>query len=224
MVSKAVTLPPPPSGFVRFSTKTCSDLRFEQGIPSSMLHHYRLLRQMWKDPSLEKLECESDLIPFLVRRHYRSLVQVAIKKLKLLGAVLVCRRKHGPSVTINVKLASLTHAVNVDLCPIMETGLALPEESSFPHPSSLWPSPDIQKQTAKAGVNLTAHHDFEWRLSFINHEQIMLDHIDANGGCRKKVLRILKGLALDFWATSSKSALTSYHLKVDEIALAQRQI
>ena len=200
VVSKNVPLPDPPAGFSRIEKN--------------------YVGRMWQNSNLEKLDFGSHIIPFLVRRHYKSVVTAAIRKHGLQGTVMVSRRKHGPAVTLNIKLASLAHAVSVDLSPVVENHLSIHSSCGFPHPGARWPSPHVQKQMSEAGIGNTAHHDFEWRWSFVGPEQKMLDGMDADGGCRKKVLRILKGLAQDFWATSSKPALTSYHLKVSQIILS----
>ena len=200
VVSKNVRLLDPPAGFSRLEKID--------------------VHRMWQDPKLEKLDFGPHIIPFIVRRHYRKLVQAALRKHELQRTVTVSRRKHGPAVTLNIKLSSLAHDVSVDLSPVIETHLSIPPSCGFPHRGARWPSQLVQQQMLDAGISNTAHHDFEWRWSFVGPEQKMLDGMDADHGCRKKVLRILKGLAQDFWATSTKPALTSYHLKVSQIILS----
>ena len=229
VVEKDKPLPKPPAGFIRLSDGSSDEkqqdpyprrLDFGRDKTLFLAQHILKNQRMWKDHNLKKLHYEDNLVPFLVRSHFRSLVQAAIKKLQLSGTVFVSHRKHGPAVTINIKVAEIPHAVNVDLCPVVETALPLEKKFGFPHQNSLWPSQDKQKQMVKAGFSFTAQRDFDWRYSFVKQEEIMQGGIDADGGCRKMVLKILKGLAQDFWADYSKSVLTSYHLKVGQIILA----
>ncbi|CAM5158414.1 unnamed protein product [Natator depressus] len=65
----------------------------------------------------------------------------------------------------------------------------------------------------KTGTDLVAKNSY-WRLTFSLAETQLLKDIDADGGCRQKVLRVLKQINMEKWVPRYGKVLTSYHLKM----------
>ena len=73
--------------------------------------------------------------------------------------------------------------------------------------------------TVDKGVQLVAKKNYHWLISYNECENVLISHIDDDGGCRKKYHKIMKRLNYDCWALRNendepKLILSSYHLKV----------
>ena len=69
------------------------------------------------------------------------------------------------------------------------------------------------------GVQLVAKKNYHWLISYNECENVLVNHIDDDGGCRKKYHMIMKRLNYDIWSMKDendepKLVLCSYHLKV----------
>ena len=123
----------------------------------------------------------------------------------------VQKKVHGPAITLLVNPRSLDYQVSVDLAPMAQPKyLPFPARANWPHHNAAWPSPDKMTEISNVGVNVVAKKDFDWQVSFAEAEKKLVDRIDADGGCRKKVHRIIKRLNQEKW----KTCVTSYMIKV----------
>ena len=93
--------------------------------------------------------------------------------------------------------------------------LPLPVDCKWPHPGTYWPSDEKKQKLRIMGVNFVAKKDMYWLVSFGDMEQTLLDGIDEDGGCRKRLQRIMKRMRDEIWCPGNKPVLSSYHLKVN---------
>lgn len=55
---------------------------------------------------------------------------------------------------------------------------------------------------------------YHWQLSFLQAEQVLLEQLDEDGGCRRKCLRALRQMKEDVWCPGKRPVITSHHLQV----------
>ena len=122
--------------------------------------------------------------------------------------------RHGPALTFSVEVEG-HHPISVDFAPLLEAPRStLPTNVQWPHTGAQWPSKE-KKQTLKhMGVNFVAKKDMFWYISFGHMEKELLHKIDEDGGCRKRLQRIMKRMRDEIWCQGNKPVLSSYHLKV----------
>ncbi|XP_039390219.1 protein mab-21-like 3 [Mauremys reevesii] len=65
----------------------------------------------------------------------------------------------------------------------------------------------------KTGTDLVAKNSY-WRLTFSLAETQLLRDNDADGGCRREALQVLKQINMEKWVACYGKVLTSYHLKM----------
>jgi hypothetical protein len=128
------------------------------------------------------------------------------------------RKVYGPALTLKIpcQIGALTE-ISVDFAPVLPTHS--PFSSNWPR-SSQWPPSHKAQACKQCGYNDTAKKPFYWLSSYAECENILMDGIDEDGGCRKKTLRIMKNLREDIWRkTSYKPVISSYHLKVGNFSV-----
>lgn len=83
--------------------------------------------------------------------------------------------------------------------------------SSKRHPSD---PPTIFLFLQSFGFSLLARSSYHWQLSFSRAEQVLLEQLDEDGGCRRKCLQALRQMKEDVWCPGKRPVLVSYHLQV----------
>jgi hypothetical protein len=136
-------------------------------------------------------------------------------KICSLNKVQLDNTSHGPAVTLKIqcKIGALT-GISVDFAPVVPTHIPLSSHIYWPR-SKHWPPNNKVQACIQCGCNATAKKPFYWLDSYAECEEILMDGIDNDGGCRKMALRIMKTLREDIWRHKShKPVISSYHLKV----------
>ncbi|XP_070538633.1 protein mab-21-like 3 [Ptychodera flava] len=163
----------------------------------------------------EDMKMDDDLVPFKVRSLFKGMVQEAIRQRNLRETVHLCKKTHGPAITIKLTHQGFDDGIYVDLVPFVpNNGVGLPPSVLEKWPrTSLWPPADKVEEVKRVGINAVAKDSLYWQTSFQRCEVVLLEGIDKDEGCRKQCLRILKKLREDFWCRSTKPVLSSFHLK-----------
>ena len=132
------------------------------------------------------------------------------------GVVEMPDWRHGPAFTFKIKTSD-HHPISVDFAPVLTiTEESLPPDVKWPHQGANWPSEEKKRKLENMGVNFVAKKDAHWCISFGHMEHELLEDIDSDGGCRKKVMRIMKSIRDEFFNQGKNPALSSYHLKVNK--------
>ncbi|XP_065447206.1 uncharacterized protein LOC101939531 isoform X2 [Chrysemys picta bellii] len=116
-------------------------------------------------------------------------------------------------------------AVSIDLVPIIRNkvniSMAWPQQD-LRWFSDLWDREQGTEQRKptwniteiyKTGTDLVPKNSY-WRLTFSRAETQLLKDIDADGGCRREALQVLKQINMEKWRRRYGKVLTSYHLKM----------
>lgn len=77
-----------------------------------------------------------------------------------------------------------------------------------PFPSSRYFSPQ------SFGFALLARSSYHWQLSFLQAEQVLLDQLDEDGGCRRKCFQAVRQMQEDVWCPGKRPVISSHHLQV----------
>ena len=80
-----------------------------------------------------------------------------------------------------------------------------------PRPSH---SPRCLSPSQSLGFSLLACSRYHWQLSFLRAEQVLLQQLDEDGGCRRKCFQALRQMKEDVWCPGTRPVITSYHLQV----------
>lgn len=64
------------------------------------------------------------------------------------------------------------------------------------------------------GFALLACSNYHWQQSFLQAEQVLLDQLDEDGGCRRKCFQALRQMKEDVWCPGKRPVVTSHHLQV----------
>lgn len=64
------------------------------------------------------------------------------------------------------------------------------------------------------GFALLARSQYHWQLSFLQAEQVLLEQLDEDGGCRSRCLQALRQMKEDVWCPGKRPVITSHHLQV----------
>ena len=126
---------------------------------------------------------------------------------------------HGPAVTVEISNKQLEKvgvpSVSIDMAPAILTcsPMSIFGWPSRSHNITGWPSPEVINDVTKRGYDLVAKHNFFWTASFAVCEKMVSRHADQkDGGCRKKVHKIMKKKFATTWKTGK--AVSQYVIKV----------
>lgn len=144
--------------------------------------------------------------PFKVRARLRELVEEAMRDLGMEGRIQDVR-EGGPAVTFEeitpsdrrYPLISIDLAIAIDLREWPRHARKLP--------------PAIMNANAQLVPKVLVDQEDVWQISFSRVEKKIMQDIDQDGGCRKKVLQIAKHLK-DRSIAKGFFTLASYHLKM----------
>lgn len=64
------------------------------------------------------------------------------------------------------------------------------------------------------GFSLLARSNYHWQLSFSQAEQVLLEQLDEDGGCRRQCFQAVRQLLEDVWCPGKRPVITSHHLQV----------
>ena len=140
-----------------------------------------------------------------VRGHLRDLVEEAMLQLGMKGRFVKRPWEGGPAVTFEFVSGDPEFLyISIDLA----IGIDLRQwpPGARPRPAGV----ESAKAQLVPKVKLNANTEF-WQISFAQVEKAIMENIDNDGGCRKKVLQLakfFKGKSVGRW-----HPLASYHLK-----------
>ena len=121
----------------------------------------------------------------------------------------------GPAITITIEgTRRIPFEVSVDFAPMIPANMPFPSECRWPRPGIRWPSQGKIDKILQIGICHVAKKKFYWLLSFAQCEKELMKEIDADGGCRKAVHRIMMKLKGDVWCPERHPVLSSCCLKV----------
>ncbi|XP_004641777.1 protein mab-21-like 3 [Octodon degus] len=152
---------------------------------------------------------EGDIVPGKVLQVFRQLVEKAITTCHLSGKVSMLA--NSPAVWVAVETS--TCQVEIELAPTVEIPTAWPEKAQWPRCLKRWPSPEQVECIKSFGFNLLARSSYHWELSFSQAEQMLLEQLDEDGGCRRQCLRALRQRLEDVWCPGRRPVITSHHLQ-----------
>ena len=125
------------------------------------------------------------------------------------------RKVHGPALTLRIPYnKDGIEEISVDFAPTIPNIAKIQGYSKWPPAHVQWPSKSKIAELMQVPLNGIAKEPFVWLLSFARCEQVLMEEIDKDGGCRKKAHRIMKRLREEFWCKTSKPVISSYFLKV----------
>jgi len=137
----------------------------------------------------------------------------------LAGRIKVDKMVHGPALTLKIeykKRGSESVTINVDFAAVQCAKMTFPEYTDWLGRAQQkgWPSRAKINEINSKGINLVAKQNFFWQVSFAECEKTLVHDMDADGGIRKKVHRIIKSLYKEICKSSEHPELSSYMLKV----------
>ncbi|KAJ8350957.1 hypothetical protein SKAU_G00260870 [Synaphobranchus kaupii] len=163
--------------------------------------------QEWHDASVA---IEGDIVPAKVVNVFKEQLKAAIKACSLASKVSILET--GGSV-VRVAVETSEAQVEVELVPTVEMVNCWPKKARWPRLLKRWPSAERARCIKSFGFNLTATSNYHWLLAFSRAEQVLLECIDEDGGCRRKCYRVIRQLKEDEWCPGPKPAITAYHLQ-----------
>ncbi|XP_057355451.1 protein mab-21-like 3 [Manis pentadactyla] len=62
-------------------------------------------------------------------------------------------------------------------------------------------------------VCLAGCYSYHWQLSFLRAEQVLLEQLDEDGGCRRRCFQAMRQMKEDVWCPGKRPVITSHHLQ-----------
>ncbi|ELK30842.1 PREDICTED: protein mab-21-like 3 isoform X2 [Myotis davidii] len=152
---------------------------------------------------------EGDIVPAKVLQVFQKLVENAIETCHLSGKVSVLTT----GLTVHVAMETSKGQVEIELAPEVEIPTAWSKKAPWPRCLSRWPSSDRAKCVKSFGFSLLARWHYHWQLSFLQAERVLLEHLDEDGGCRRRCLQALRQMKEDVWCPGRRPVITSHHLQ-----------
>ncbi|KAK2106765.1 hypothetical protein P7K49_016279 [Saguinus oedipus] len=144
----------------------------------------------------------------------------------------------GNRSSVWVAVETSAYPVELELVPAVEIPTTWSEKARWPRCLQRWPSqervecikvsvdgtPTCQSSDASS---LTRHSitdcrqvsegklSYHWQLSFFRAEQVLLEQLDDDGGCRRKCFQVMRQLKEDVWCPGNRPVITSHHLQVN---------
>ncbi|VCW97625.1 unnamed protein product, partial [Gulo gulo] len=87
-----------------------------------------------------------------------------------------------------VAVETATGQVELELVPAVEIPTAWSAQARWPPCLRRWPSRQRVECIKSFGFALLACSHYHWQLSFLQAEQVLLEQLDEDGGCRRKCL------------------------------------
>ncbi|VFV29057.1 Hypothetical predicted protein [Lynx pardinus] len=153
---------------------------------------------------------EGDIVPAKVLQVFRKLVENAIGTCHLSGKVSMLTQLSAVWVAVETS----TCQVELELVPTVEIPTVWPEKARWPPCLKRWPSRQRVECIKSFGFALLACSNYHWQQSFLQAEQVLLDQLDEDGGCRRKCFQALRQMKEDVWCPGRRPVVTSHHLQV----------
>ncbi|XP_044889260.1 protein mab-21-like 3 isoform X4 [Felis catus] len=152
---------------------------------------------------------EGDIVPAKVLQVFRKLVENAIGTCHLSGKVSMLTQLSAVWVAVETS----TCQVELELVPTVEIPTVWPEKARWPPCLKRWPSRQRVECIKSFGFALLACSNYHWQQSFLQAEQVLLNQLDEDGGCRRKCFQALRQMKEDVWCPGRRPVVTSHHLQ-----------
>ncbi|XP_037682212.1 protein mab-21-like 3 [Choloepus didactylus] len=154
---------------------------------------------------------EGDIVPAKVLQVFRKLMGNAIRACHLSGKVSMLESY---SSVVWVAMETSACQVELELVPTVEIPTTWPEKAQWPRCLKRWPSPNKVECIKSFGFQLLARSNYHWQLSFCQAEQVLLEELDEDGGCRRKCFQVMRQMKEDVWCPGKRPVITSHHLQM----------
>ena len=151
-----------------------------------------LNRYQLKDP-------KGAIDPVQTRDHMLKLVKDAMVKLGLEPEAM----EVGPAINFELSYEEVPYPIDIDLVLYVQ-------QQDWPASATVNLRPDLKKLGVGLVPKVLEKDNKVWQISFSNIEINLFKNIDADGGIRKKLLRVVKYLKLK---TKWPKTVSSYNLK-----------
>ncbi|XP_014390028.1 PREDICTED: protein mab-21-like 3 isoform X2 [Myotis brandtii] len=168
----------------------------------------QFMKNLWQWHKAD-VSIEGDIVPAKVLQVFRKLVENAIETCHLSGKVSVLTT----GITVHVAMETSEGQVEIELAPEVEIPTAWSKRAPWPRCLSRWPSSDRAKCVKSFGFSLLARWHYHWQLSFLQAERALLEHLDEDGGCRRRCFQALRQMKEDVWCPGRRPVITSHHLQ-----------
>ncbi|XP_005389094.1 PREDICTED: protein mab-21-like 3 [Chinchilla lanigera] len=189
-------------------TRLSCPLRAPEGL-QQWLQVEQFMKSIWQWHEAD-VNIEGDIVPAKVLQVFRQLVEKAITTCHLSGKVSMLT--NSPAVWVAVETSVCQ--VEIELAPTVEIPTAWSEKAQWPRCRKCWPSPEKVECIKSFGFNLLARSNYHWQLSFSQAEQVLLEQLDEDGGCRRQCFQALRQLMEDVWCPGKRPVITSHHLQM----------
>lgn len=170
----------------------------------------QFLKNLWQWHEAD-VNIEGDIVPARVLQVFRKLVENAIETCHLPGnevSMLMDR----PGVWVAVE--TFAGPVELELIPSVEIPTSWSKKARWPPCLRRWPSAERVQCIKSFGFSLLACSNYHWQLSFLRAEQVLLEQLDEDGGCRRKCFQALRQMKEDVWCPGKRPVITSHHLQM----------
>ncbi|XP_035108461.2 protein mab-21-like 3 [Callithrix jacchus] len=188
-------------------TRLPCPLRDPEGL-QQWLEVEQFMKSLWQWHETD-VNIDGDIVPAKVLLVFRKLVENAIRTCHLSGKVSML----GNRSSVWVAVETSAHPVELELVPTVEIPTAWSEKARWPRCLQRWPSQERVECIKSFGFNLLASSSYHWQLSFFRAEQVLLEQLDDDGGCRRKCFQVMRQLKEDVWCPGNRPVITSHHLQ-----------
>ncbi|XP_008069763.2 protein mab-21-like 3, partial [Carlito syrichta] len=167
---------------------------------------FRKILWQWHETDVN---IEGDIVPAKVLQVFRKLVENAIRNCHLSAKVSMLENRSAVWVAVETCACQ----VELELAPSVEIPTTWSKKARWPRCLKRWPSPERVECIKSFGFDLLARASYHWQLSFLRAEQVLLQQLDEDEGCRRKCFQALRQLKEDVWCPGKRPVLTSHHLQ-----------
>lgn len=169
----------------------------------------QFMKSLWQWHEAD-VNIEGDIVPAKVLQVFRKLVENAIETCHLSGKVSVLTN----STAVRVAVETSEGQVELELAPAVEIPNAWSKRARWPRCLTRWPSPERVECIKSFGFALLARSNYHWQLSFLQAEQVLLEQLDEDGGCRRKCFQAMRQMKEDVWCPGKRPVISSHHLQM----------
>ncbi|EAW56643.1 chromosome 1 open reading frame 161, isoform CRA_b [Homo sapiens] len=166
------------------------------------------MKSLWQWHETD-VNIDGDIVPAKVLLVFRKLVENAVRTCHLSGKVSLL----GNRSAVWVAVETSAYQVELELVPAVEIPTTWSKKARWPRCLQRWPSQERVECIKSFGFNLLACSNYHWQLSFLRAEQVLLEQLDEDGGCRRKCFQVMRHLKEDIWCPGNRPVITSHHLQ-----------
>ncbi|XP_019516989.1 PREDICTED: protein mab-21-like 3 isoform X1 [Hipposideros armiger] len=168
----------------------------------------QFLKSLWQWHEAD-VNIEGDIVPAKVLHVFQKLVENAIETCHLSGKVSMLTN----SIAVRVAVETSQSQVELELAPAVEIPNVWSQKAQWPRCLTRWPLPERVGCIKSFGFTLLARSSYHWQLSFRQAEQMLLEQLDEDGGCRRKCFQVMRQMKEEVWCPGMRPVITSHHLQ-----------